>query len=127
MVHKGRSRVNTSCVRIIMCCKRMSTMPNYSVDNIQHNWRRRRDRWRLRVPILLCKLGPTRGPSGGKRIGGFDALEAGAYYEDVFTTLPLGFSNSLAELRYGENFNPFVPPDNMFTNIDGVDCSAPPS
>ena len=49
------------------------------------------------------------------------------YFEDVFTTLPLGFQNSLAELKYGENFEPFTPPDNMFTNIANVGCKAPPS
>lgn len=53
-------------------------------------------------------------------------VESGAYFEDVFTSLPLGFNNSLAELRYGENFSPATPPDAMFTAIDQVACAPPP-
>ena len=48
------------------------------------------------------------------------------YYEDVFTGLPVGFTNEVEQFWYDTNFAAAVPADELFTNVASLNCSSAP-
>ena len=47
------------------------------------------------------------------------------YYEDIFTGLPVAFSNVFATLVYDTNFVAAEPEVGVFTKVEELGCTAP--